>query len=220
MPIPEKYLADFVEEGIYHVYNRTNNREKLFFSDENRYFFLRRFKRFLSPFLDTYCWCLLPNHFHFLVKIKAISNILSYLNHRVPKDLNLTETKFLETKIDLSCLIENSFKNFFQSYSLSFNKMYGRKGNLFYKPFKRVQVINDSHFTQGVLYIHGNPVKHRIVNDFTAYPWSSWHSLISDQPTSLLRNEVLDWFGGKEMFISTHKTMIPFHYESEMMIED
>ena len=39
MPIPEKYLADFDENGIYHVYNRTNNMERLFLSDENRHFF-------------------------------------------------------------------------------------------------------------------------------------------------------------------------------------
>jgi hypothetical protein len=44
MPIPEKYIADFEEGEIYHVYNRTNNREQLFLTDENRSFFLRRKK--------------------------------------------------------------------------------------------------------------------------------------------------------------------------------
>ena len=60
MPIPDKYLADFEENGIYHVYNRTNNKEKLFLSEENVIFFLRRFKELNSPLADTYSWNLLP----------------------------------------------------------------------------------------------------------------------------------------------------------------
>ena len=45
MPIPAKYLADFTENGIYHIYNRTNNKEKLFLSNENRLFFLKKIPR-------------------------------------------------------------------------------------------------------------------------------------------------------------------------------
>ena len=40
MPIPNKYLADFEEDSIYHIYNRTNNKEKLFLSDDNRVYAL------------------------------------------------------------------------------------------------------------------------------------------------------------------------------------
>ena len=48
MPIPEKYLAEFEQSGIYHIYNRTNNNEKLFITNENRLFFLRKYKERLS----------------------------------------------------------------------------------------------------------------------------------------------------------------------------
>lgn len=41
MPIPDKYLANFEENSIYHVYNRTNNKEKLFLSEENILFFFK-----------------------------------------------------------------------------------------------------------------------------------------------------------------------------------
>ncbi|MDZ4795015.1 MAG: hypothetical protein SGI83_12110 [Bacteroidota bacterium] len=70
MPIPDKNLADFQEGYFYHIYNRTNNQEKLFLSDDNRYFFLKRYE-LVSPLLDTFCWALLPNHFHLLVRIKS-----------------------------------------------------------------------------------------------------------------------------------------------------
>ena len=218
MPIPEKYLADFYENGIYHVYNRTNNREPLFLSDENRYFFLEKYMRILSPFLNTYAWCLLPNHFHLLVKIKAIAAIRDLLELKQFRQLTITEKKFLDNRIDLSVLLEQSFKRFFQCYSLSFNNMYERQGNLFYRPFKRVEVTKDSHFTQSVIYIHGNPVKHQLTEDFTSYPWSSWHNLISDEPTELLRQELWDWFGGKELFIATHLGMMKYYYENGRLL--
>ena len=66
------YLANFYENGIFHVYNRTNNKEILFKTEENRLYFLKQFAKYLSPFLDTFCWNLLPNHFHFLVQIKSM----------------------------------------------------------------------------------------------------------------------------------------------------
>ena len=55
MPIPEKYIADFEEEEIYHVYNRTNNKEKLGRTDENRRGCVKRYKEIIAPFTYTYC---------------------------------------------------------------------------------------------------------------------------------------------------------------------
>jgi len=173
MPIPEKYLADFEEKTTYHVYNRTNNGELLFRSDENMRYFLSNYHHKLSPFLNTWCWCLLPNHFHFLVSVKTRTPIRKYLQGKEQHLLTLTERKFLKEEINLSELIEHAFKNFFQSYALAFNKQHNRKGNLFYKPFKRVRIDTDDQFLQTVIYIHANAVKHGLTNDFTNYKWSS-----------------------------------------------
>ena len=220
MPIPAKYLADFEEGNIYHVYNRTNNLEKLFLSDENRFFFLKRYNELLSPFIDTFCWTLLPNHFHLLVRIKPNTDILRNLEASDAKELTLTEKKFMDNILPMGELIEQAFKRFFQSYSLAFNKMHNRKGNLFYKPFKRVLVEKESHFTQAIIYIHANPLKHHIVKDFTSYKWSSWKTLLSDSPTHLLRKEVIEWFGSKKLLIKTHAELIQYYYESDISIED
>ena len=129
--IPEKYLADFEEQGIYHVYNRTNNREKLFLSEENRLFFLRKYKEHLSAYLDTYCWCLLPNHFHFLVRVKPLIKIMECIEGKEFNNRSLTEKKFLTNQCTISELIEHGFRRFFQSYSLAFNKVHQRKGICF-----------------------------------------------------------------------------------------
>lgn len=214
MPVSPKYFADFNENGIYHVYNRTNNYERLFINDDNRQYFLNQFYKYLSSFLDTYCWCLLPNHFHALVKIKPESLIRESLNKIEPRTIYISEKRFLTGEICVSELVEGAFKRFFQSYALAFNKVHNRSGNFFNKPFKRVEVSEDSYLTQIVIYIHANPVKHGLVQDFSNYYWSSWNSYLSNAPSKLLREDVLEWFGGKDAFIKAHHELTKYYYEA------
>ena len=245
MPVSDKYLADFEEEEKYHVYNRTNNEEKLFATDENRSFFLKRYKEIVAPFADTYCWNLLPNHFHILIRIKSEKEIVNYLASKPKEALTITERRFLSSRVanlrvanlpkvgnsaggkvgnseevTFSVLLEQTFKRFFQSYAMAFNKQQNREGNLFYKPFKRIKIENDSQFTMALVYVHANAFKHGLVKDFTIYKWSSWHSIISNQPTVLLREEVIKWFGSLELCIKTHKELAVYYYDCEVAIED
>ena len=216
----DKFLANFAEDSIYHVYNRTNNNELLFKTDENRLFFLRQYAKYLEPFLDTFCWALLPNHFHFLVRIKGNENIKSYLKTISLEKLKPAEKRYLENAITTELLIEFEWKRFLTSYSMAFNKQHQRTGNLFHRPFKRVQVDKESHFTQTIIYIHANPFKHKICREFMDYNWSSWKSLISINPTALCRQEILDWFGGTESFIEIHKSLTEYYYNEERSMEN
>ena len=239
MPIPNKYLADFEEDNIYHIYNRTNNKEKLFLNDDNRVYFLKRYKEILSEFIDTYCWCLLPNHFHLLIKVKTEDAVITYLQSKPKTDLTITEKNFLTDRVvnlpkvdnpgseqvnnpvvTFSELIEQTFKRFFQSYALAFNKQHNRQGNLFYRPFKRIRIEKDIQFTMAIIYIHANAAKHKLVKDFTTYLWSSWHSIISNLPTLILREEIIDWFGSLDIFIKTHKEMAEYYYDCDVALED
>lgn len=219
MPIPAKFQADFREQDIYHVYNRTNNEEPLFLDNADMISFLNKYDKFLSPFLDTFGWSLLPNHFHLLTRIKPRSLIEINLKAIPFKNLIPTEKKFLNNEIEISELIEQSFKRLFQSYSLGFNFLYERKGNLFHRPFKRIEVCDDSQLTRAMVYIHANAQKHGLVTDFTDWPWSSWHNLLSG-PATPLRNEIMNWFGGADLFIKTHKEMIRYYYENDLSIEE
>lgn len=200
MPIPKKYLADFEEHKIYHVFNRTNNKEKLFLSEENHRFFLKKYSEYLSPLSESIAWCLLSNHFHFLIRIKSEELIATYLMSRDKKSLSTTEKGFLKGDINLSELIESAFKRFFQSYALAFNKVHKRKGNLFYKPFKRLEVVDESHFIQVIIYIHTNPVKHGFTRDFSTWKWSSYQTILAENDS-----EILNWLGGKDQFVKLHK---------------
>jgi len=136
-----------------------------------------------------------------------IESIIETLTENSSYELTLTESRFLRDQNCLSILIEQSFKRLFQSYSLTFNMAYSRKGNLFYRPFKRVAIDFDEEFTRTVAYIHTNPVKHGLTPDFMTYEWSSWQTILSDYPTKLLRDELIERFGGKELMISSHLQM-------------
>jgi len=57
----------FLADSIYHVYNRGNNSNKIFFRDENYLYFLKKIKLLISPHCHILAWCLMPNHFHFLI---------------------------------------------------------------------------------------------------------------------------------------------------------
>ena len=214
------YIANFYENGIFHVYNRTNNKEILFKTEENRLYFLKQFAKYLSPFLDTFCWNLLPNHFHFLVQIKSMEEIKKHLQSLPTESLKPTEKEYLIEKTTTELLLELEWKRFFTSYSMAFNKQQIRAGNLFHRPFKRIEINKESHFTQAIIYIHANAQHHNLYKDFTSHKWTSWHTILSDKPTTLKRNEVLEWFGGLQKFVEIHKAMTEYYYNCEVAIED
>jgi putative transposase len=216
----DKYLANFVEDGIYHVYNRTNNKEPLFKTDENRLYFLRQFAKYVEPFVDTYCWALLPNHFHFLIRVKNSEDIKRHLKTVVIEKLKPIEKKYLDNNATTELLLEFEWKRFLTSYSMAFNKQHNRQGNLFHRPFKRVLVNKESHFTQAIIYIHANAFKHGVCKDFKQYIWSSWRTITTSNTTKLCRQEVLDWFGGLERFIEAHDKLAEFYYGGEISIEE
>ena len=60
-----------IEKGhIYHIYNQGNNRQKIFFNRENYFFFLGKMKEYIMPYADIMAWCLMPNHFHWMVYVR------------------------------------------------------------------------------------------------------------------------------------------------------
>ena len=173
---------------FYHIYNHANGNENLFLEAENYFFFLRKYASFLEESIETLAYCLLPNHFHLLVRISTL---------QLPESLELSGSS-RSTAV-------TAFKRFFSSYTQSFNKQQNRKGSLFIPNFKRKKIDSDDYLTKIIHYIHYNPVHHGFSKDLDQWPYSSYQSLISDKPTLLRRREVLDWFGGKKEFIEFHK---------------
>src|SRR5690554_3535460 len=129
----DKY-SEFKPDCFYHVYNRANGSEKIFLTNKNYVFFLKKYTQYLADIVDTYCYCLMPNHFHFLIKIKDEKEL----------DLTIQGLKKLEAS-ELNKLISKRFSNFFSSYTQSLNKIEGRKGSLFMKNFKHKRVTSESY---------------------------------------------------------------------------
>lgn len=68
-------------DEYYHIYNHANGDENLFRKEENYSFFLRKHLQHISPIAETIAWCLMPNHFHFLIKIKSEEEIAEVLSN-------------------------------------------------------------------------------------------------------------------------------------------
>ena len=107
-------------------------------------------------------------------------------------------------KLDKTGKPEQNFSNFFNAYARSFNQKYGRTGKLFQERFKRKKIEDDFYFTEIIYYIHANPQKHKLLDDFRNYDYSSYHIMLSSLETALKRDEVLEWFGGKNFFVKYH----------------
>jgi putative transposase len=186
--------AILLPDTTYHIYNRANGNENIFVNKGNYFFFLEKYKHYISPIADTFCYCLMPNHFHFLIRVKSERELMKTLS-------NLTGFE------NLSGLIAKEFSNFFNSYSKAFNKQQDRKGSLFMRPFKRKRISDEKYLRKLVHYIHHNPVKAGLANNPTEWEHSSYNAITipKEEPENfILRNEVIEWFGDKENFIYCH----------------
>jgi len=56
--------------NYYHIFNRGANRQLIFYNSENYKYFLKLLNELLSDYMQFFAYCLLPNHFHLIVKIK------------------------------------------------------------------------------------------------------------------------------------------------------
>jgi putative transposase len=183
----------------YHLYNRGNNRENLFLHERNYRYFMDLYAKYVEPVADTYAFCLLKNHFHFLVRIKQVEELNTQNQPQEPSQ---------------------AFSNLFNAYAKSFNRAYQRTGALFQRPFGRIPVTSPAYFLRLVAYIHQNPQKHGFVDDFRDWPYSSYSWILSDKPSRVKREELLDWFGSREGFVEFHRQVVKETEISSLLPED
>jgi len=178
---------------VYHIYNRGTNRAPIFRTHHNYKYFLHLYSKYIDPVVDTYAWVLLKNHFHFLVRVKDLEEAFATLT-------GIWEPVRLK-KLSPS----RQFSHLFNSYARAFNQQEKRTGALFERPFKRIEVDNDQYFKDLVVYIHRNPVKHKIREDAADYPWSSYGNTVSIKPSFESKETVLGWFDSVGNFKAHHR---------------
>jgi REP element-mobilizing transposase RayT len=186
------YNSKLETNRIYHIYNRSIGKEKIFLTPDNYHFFLMKYKLYISPIAKTYCYCLMPNHFHFLVKIKNETELKRVFN-------------LSEVNDQISDKISKCFSNLFSSYTQSFNSQRNRQGSLFKKVFKRIMLTDEDIFTKLVHYIHFNPVKANLCRKPENWRYSSYNAIISTKNTMIDKKTVIDMFDGIENFMYCHR---------------
>ncbi|MCK4490736.1 MAG: hypothetical protein KAU23_10770 [Anaerolineales bacterium] len=140
----------------YHMYNRGNNREALFKEESNYYYFLDLYRKYIYPIADLYAYCLLPTHFHILLRIKSLAE--------------------LEGIYQEESQIWRQVRTFLGIYTKAINKTYNRSGHLFEGRYSRKIVLKDEYFFHLISYIHQNPQTHGIVSNFRIWPYSSYQA--------------------------------------------
>jgi len=173
-------LMHFEPNVIYHVYNQGNNRQPIFFSNENYLYFLRKTRTYIAPHVHFLAYCLMPNHFHWLIvtKVDACdwmplgSNSKAYPRQRLNHQIN----------------------TLLRSYTRAINKQENRSGSLFrqhtqakngwldefIEPLKRHNTTDGFMFGTGndyasqcFRYIHENPSEAGITIKSTDWIFSS-----------------------------------------------
>jgi len=195
----------FVEDEIYHIYNRGVEKRKIFlnnkdyfrfiygmqeFNDknptENTLYYLSKSyievqPRYKEPLVEILVFVLMPNHFHFLLKQKQKNGI--------PKFMQKLGT----------------------GYTMYFNKKYERVGGLFQGRFKAVLIGREAQYIHIPSYIHLNPLELLSYRGSTSiglrekmdflenYQWSSYPDYIGKKnfPSLTSRDLYLKFFGGE-----------------------
>ena len=97
--------VDLVAGECYHLYNRGNNRQPIFYERDNHLFFLRRLREYLIPILDIAAYCLMPTHYHLLVLLKEAD-----LSHRMQL-FSIAYTKAMNKRYDrVGALFQGAFR--------------------------------------------------------------------------------------------------------------
>ena len=197
-----------IEKGhIYHIYNQGNNRQKIFFNRENYFFFLGKMKEYIMPYADIMAWCLMPNHFHWMVYVretdifrsrgatqsrtptisdnisfnKSIGILLASYTRAINNQENITGSLFRE-KTKAECL--TAYNGITPSF---YNTEFGTIMNITDPEKEYPQICFN--------YIHNNPVKAGLVKSAEDWEFSSCQDVCGMRNGKLINRERINEFG-------------------------
>lgn len=180
-------LIPFANGEFYHLYNRGLEKKDIFTQTRDYSQFIKTFFYYqiqnpkpkfsiyrrtsifpvdsTKKIVDIICYCLMPNHFHLLIKQL--------------KDGGITEF----------------MRRFILSYIKYRNIKYKHQGPLLNGSFKAVLMETDEQLLHVSRYIHLNPLVSKLVKDLNFYPWSSYKTYIGlEENPALAKEEILSFF--------------------------
>ena len=197
----------------YHIFNHANGFENIFTVDDNYRFYLDKYQQYSLPIAETYAYCLLPNHFHLVVRIRrkevieeVYRNFKSTNFSKVPNFGKVENSGKVEiTDNIIEQFITKQFANLFSCYTQSFNKVNKRRGSLFLKNFRREPIENKAYFLNAVIYTHRNPVHHAFCDRYTDWSYTSFCEIKERNSQMIEVEKLLRMFGGRDSFIDLHE---------------
>ncbi len=193
-------------EEFYHVFNHANGSDNIFREDKNYHFFLRLYAAHISDIANTLAYCLMPNHFHFVIRMKPEAELWAFYSKRK----RLQSFRGFLSFERLCRLNSQQFSNLFNSYAQAFNKVYHRRGGLFISNFKRKKVTSNEYLLNLIVYVHNNPVHHGFVDSMDDWEYSSYNALSSGKKPMFASSETLELFGGSDRFREFHRHLKTF----------
>ena len=165
---------NFVADEFYHVYNRAANKRTIFYNDQDFQYFIERMLFYKAKTgVKILAYCILPNHWHFLLKEPHPSGDPSGR----PTGGKPQISQFIS-------LLSNSYTKYF-----NFNK--DHSGRIFQGPFKSKLVSDDNYLKVLVNYINLNPLKHKIVKNINGWDYTSHHNYIGEYKYKLVDKDYL-----------------------------
>jgi len=167
MPSKHRYKK-YVEGGYYHVYNRGVAKQEIFLNSQDFKVFLKYIKEALTePKIEKVefslrgrtfravprpvkhfqeeivliAYCLMPNHFHFLLKQNKKDSMISFMRSLITRYVNY------------------------------FNKKYDRVGPLLQGRYKAILITQDNYLLHLTRYIHLNPTEFtkNLIKTYSSY---------------------------------------------------
>lgn len=204
----------FINDNYYHIYNRGVDKRKIFDNEKDFERFLDCLRFFNSTnsiwlankttedrprgrqdqkLVDIVCYCLMPNHFHLLLKQRLDNGISIFM------------------------------KKISTGYAMYFNITRNRNGILFQGRYKANIIKDDNYLTHLSRYIHLNPIelidknwkieglkdRKKAFEFLYKYPWSSYGHYIGSVNNDLIdRNLLQEIFSNKEYEEFTKSWMV------------
>ena len=186
-------IIPFVNGEFYHIYNRglekkdifTNRRDYTQFIKTIFYYQIQNPKPKFSTYrqsktfvidpskkiVDIVCFCLMPNHFHLLLKQLQDGGISEFM------------------------------RRFIHSYTKYRNVKHNRQGPVFQGIFKAVLIETEEQLIHVSRYIHLNPLVSSLVKDLNLFPWSSYRTYIGlENNPAIIKKEILNFFPSPEAY--------------------
>ena len=198
-------------EHYYHIYNHAVGNETLFSTDKDYIYFLSQLKKHILPVSELLSYCLMPNHFHLLLRFKNENEIKVFLN-TVLKG-NTADELIKKNKNHISEKLSQVLGNCFNAYAKHFNFFKNRTGALFKRAFRRKKINDMDYLRKLICYIHQNPIEAGFADEPHEWKYSSYRGLISSKHTLLPREEIIGLFGDLENFIYCHKKLLELEAE-------